>query len=152
MGNAMFYHLTRSPTETLLSQLIGKAQAAGWRIEVRGTDATRMAQLDKLLWQGDGFLPHGLAGGPHDARQPVLLTVADTGGDGPANAPACLMTLDGAGVAPGDCSRMERTCILFDGNDEDGVARARDQWRTLTAAGTQAEYWAEDDGGWKRKR
>ncbi|MCQ0970522.1 DNA polymerase III subunit chi [Paracoccus sp. TK19116] len=152
MGNAMFYHLTRSPAERLLTQLIGKAQEAGWRIEVRGSDAARMALLDEQLWQGDGFLPHGLAGGAHDARQPVLLTVAGDAGAPPANAPACLMTLDGAGVAPEDCARMQRTCILFDGGSDAQVAQARDQWRALTAVGTQAEYWAEEDGRWQRKR
>ena len=76
MGNALFYHLTRSPAESLLPTLIGKSLAAGWHVELRGTDPARMERLDLHLWQGDGFLPHGLAGGPHDARQPVLLTVA----------------------------------------------------------------------------
>ena len=67
MGSALFYHLTRSAAEQLLPVLIGKSRAAGWRVELRGTDAGRMARLDEALWQGEGFLPHGLAGGPHDA-------------------------------------------------------------------------------------
>ena len=79
MGNALFYHLTRSPAESLLPVLIGKSLAAGWQVELRGTDPARMERLDLHLWQGDGFLPHGLAGGPNDARQPVLLTLAGQG-------------------------------------------------------------------------
>ena len=82
MGAALFYHLTRTPADRMVPTLIGKCQAQGWRIELRGTDAARMAALDEQLWQGDGFMAHGLAGGPHDARQPVLLTVAD--GEAPA--------------------------------------------------------------------
>lgn len=149
MGNALFYHLTRSPAESLLPVLIGKSLAAGWQVEVRGTDATRMERLDLHLWGGDGFLPHGLAGGPHDARQPVLLTLA---GQEAANSPACLMALDGAEVAPAECQTLERACIIFDGGDATATARARDQWRVLTSAGVAAEYWSEESGRWERKR
>lgn len=149
MGNALFYHLTRSPAESLLPGLIGKALAAGWRVELRGTDHARMDRLDLHLWNGDGFLPHGLAGGPHDGRQPVLLTVA---GQEALNRPACLMALDGAGVAPAECGALERACIIFDGGDAAATDRARDQWRVLTGAGIAAEYWAEDGGRWARRR
>lgn len=148
MGNALFYHLTRSTPETLAPSLIAKARAAGWRVELRGTDAARMARLDDLLWQGDGFLPHGLAGGPHDAVQPVLLTVA---GQTAAGAD-CLIALDGAGVDPTECARAQRVCIVFDGNDERALEIARGQWRTLTGAGLAAEYWSEAGGRWERKR
>lgn len=149
MGNALFYHLTRSPAESLLPVLIGKSLAAGWHVELRGTDPARMERLDLHLWQGDGFLPHGLAGGPHDARQPVLLTLA---GQDAANSPACLMALDGAEVATAECQALARTCIIFDGGDAAATARARDQWRVLTGAGVAAEYWSEESGRWERKR
>lgn len=149
MGNALFYHLTRSPAESLLPVLIGKSLAAGWQVELRGTDLARMERLDLQLWQGDGFLPHGLAGGPHDARQPVLLTVA---GQPAANRPACVMALDGAEIAPAEIEALDRACILFDGGDAAATARARDQWRALTGAGIAAEYWSEESGRWERKR
>lgn len=154
MGNALFYHLTRSPAESLLPVLIGKSLAAGWHVELRGTDPVRMERLDLHLWQGDGFLPHGLAGGPHDARQPVLLTVAGqmAAGQAAANGPACLMALDGAEVAPTELAGLERACIIFDGGDAAATARARDQWRALTGAGVAAEYWSEESGRWERKR
>ncbi|MGN7868086.1 DNA polymerase III subunit chi [Paracoccus sp. 22332] len=154
MGNALFYHLTRSPAESLLPVLIGKSLAAGWHVELRGTDPARMERLDLHLWQGDGFLPHGLAGGPHDARQPVLLTLAGQMGAGQAaaNGPACLMALDGAEVAPTEIAGLERACIIFDGGDTAATARARDQWRALTGAGVAAEYWSEESGRWERKR
>lgn len=149
MGNALFYHLTRSPAESLLPTLIGKSLAAGWHVELRGTDPARMERLDLHLWQGEGFLPHGLAGGPHDARQPVLLTLA---GQTAANRPACLMALDGAEVAPAEVQALARTCIIFDGADDAATARARDQWRALTGAGVAAEYWSEKAGRWERRR
>ncbi|RNF33137.1 DNA polymerase III subunit chi [Paracoccus methylarcula] len=149
MGNALFYHLTRSPAESLLPVLIGKSLAAGWQVELRGTDPDRMDWLDRQLWLGEGFLPHGLAGGPHDSRQPVLLTVP---GQAAANDPACLMALDGAEISGGECAGLERACVIFDGGDGNAVARARDQWKALTGAGVTAEYWSEESGRWERKR
>ncbi|MCI5111138.1 MAG: DNA polymerase III subunit chi [Marivita sp.] len=149
MGAAYFYHLTQKPLEATLPMLLGKALGAGWRVAVRGTDAARMDWLDQRLWLGpeEGFLPHGLAGGPHDAAQPVLLTVAHEA----ANDPQCLMSVDGAEVAPDEVNRLERVCILFDGNDPAAVEVARGQWRSLTGSGCSAQYWSEESGRWEKK-
>lgn len=149
MGNALFYHLTRSPAEQLLPVLIGKSLAAGWRVELRGTDADRLDWLDRQLWQGDGFLPHGLAGGPHDDQQPVLLTMP---GQTAPNGATCLMALDGVEVGAEELPALNRACIIFDGGESAAVNRARDQWRSLTGAGVTAEYWSEESGRWERKR
>ena len=149
MGAAYFYHLTRKPLEATLPTLLEKALGAGWRVAVRGTDGARMDWLDQKLWLGadDGFLPHGVSGGPHDAAQPVLLTTASQA----ANAPHCVMTVDGAAIAPDEVQALERVCVLFDGNDPVAVEAARDQWRTLTGAGCSAQYWSEESGRWEKK-
>ena len=132
MGAAYFYHLTRQPLEVTLPMLLDKALGQGWRVAVRGRDAARLNWLDEKLWLGpeESFLPHGLAGGPHDADQPILLT------PGPAaNDPQCLMTIDGAEVAAEEVTTLERVCVLFDGNDPAAVEMARAQWKALTGAG-----------------
>ncbi|MCV3271929.1 DNA polymerase III subunit chi [Roseobacter sinensis] len=149
MGSALFYHLTRRPLEQTLAMLLSKAQGAGMRVVVRGTDLARMGWLDEKLWLGaeEGFLPHGLAGGAHDAMQPILLT---TGLDAP-NEAACLMVVDGAPVAADEVAQMQRTCVLFDGNDPQAVQQARDQWTALTEAGAAAQYWSEESGRWEMK-
>lgn len=149
MGAAYFYHLTRRPLEATLPMLLEKARGAGWRVAVRGVDAERMDWLDQKLWLGpeDGFLPHGLAGGAHDARQPVLLTTSSDAG----NDPNCLMTIDGAEIDAGEVQKLDRVCVLFDGNDEVALQTARDQWKTLTDAGCSAQYWSEESGKWEKK-
>ncbi|EAU44657.1 DNA polymerase III subunit chi [Salipiger bermudensis] len=149
MGAAYFYHLTQRPLEATLPLLLEKSLAAGWRVAVRGTDPGRIDWLDQRLWMGpeDGFLPHGQAGGKHDALQPVLLTVQEA----LPNDPACLMAVDGAGVAPEEVNRLERVCILFDGHDGMALDAARGQWRALTGAGCKAQYWSEESGRWEKK-
>ncbi len=148
MGAAFFYHLTRDPVDVTLAMLAGKSLGRGWKVAVRGTDLARMDWLDQKLWLGrdDAFLPHGLAGGAHDALQPVLLTTGSV-----ANGADCLMSVDGAQVSAEEVSGMERVCILFDGHDPDAVHHARGQWKALTDAGCAAQYWSEESGRWEKK-
>ncbi|WP_341366266.1 DNA polymerase III subunit chi [Yoonia sp. BS5-3] len=148
MGSAYFYHLTDSPLEATLPMLIGKARGAGWRVLVRGPDPALLKRLDDILWQGpeDGFTPHGMAGGPHDADQPVLL------GDAvPADGFACIMSVGGAEVSPDEVTAADRVCILFDGHDGAALQHARGQWKALTEAGCSAQYWAQEGGRWMKK-
>ncbi|MEL6588238.1 MAG: DNA polymerase III subunit chi [Pseudomonadota bacterium] len=148
MGDVYFYHLTRNPVEDVLRTLLTRSLDQGWRVTVRGTDPERLAWLDEKLWLGpkEAFLPHGLAGGDHDARQPVLLT------QGPAvNDPSCLISVDGADMTPEEVAPLARACILFDGLDADAVGRARQQWKALTDAGVGARYWSEESGKWQEK-
>lgn len=148
MPAARFYHLTDSPAETLLPPLIGKALEAGMRVALRGGSEGRMAALDLALWRGEGFMPHGLAGGPHDADQPALLVWDERPAPDLPNRPACLIALDGMAVAPAEAQALDRVLIVFDGNDADAVQVARTQWKALTGAGIPAEYWNREGGRW----
>jgi len=149
MGAAYFYHMTRTPLEVTLPVLLEKSLAAGWRVAVRGTDPARLDWLDQKLWlgAGDGFLPHGVSGGPHDADQPVLLTTEATA----PNRADCLVSVDGATLAADEIAPLARAMVLFDGNDPAAVERARDQWRALTGAGVAAKYWSQESGRWEMK-
>ena len=133
----MFYHLTRSGAEATVLTLLPRAIAAGWRVMIRGGDSAALDRLDARLWLDpeDGFMPHGMEGGPHDADQPVLL------GQGAAvNGAQALALLDGADVTIDEAQRMQRVWTIFDGDDKDAVKtfvpRIRDgvlaQLRTLS--------------------
>jgi DNA polymerase III subunit chi len=149
MGMVMFYHLTRSLPEAVLGRLLPRALSQGWRVMVRGTDASALDRLDAQLWLAGGdddFLPHGREGGPDDRNQPVLL------GKGQAvNGARVLALLDGAGVTDAETAAMERVWVLFDGADERHTAAARVQWKAMTAAGHAAQYWSEAGGTWEKK-
>lgn len=148
MGAVFFYHLTRGTLDGTLRVLLEKSRAAGWRVAVRGRTEDMLAQLDERLWllPEEGFLPHGMAGGAHDADQPILLTTGEA-----ANDPTCLVSVEGADISAEEVAPLERAMVLFDGHDAAAVQTAREQWKALTAAGATAQYWSEESGKWEKK-
>ena len=148
-GRAVFYHLTRSGLEETLLMILTRANDAGWGVMVRGTDRARLQALDARLWMigpEDGFLAHGVEGGPGDADQPVLLGI----GALPPGARG-LVLLDGAETEVPDAAGLERVWVLFDGADETQVFGARGLWTRLTQGGMAAQYWSEETGKWAMK-
>lgn len=139
-----FYQMTSGRIETVLPRLLERILAAGMRAVLRSGDEAMLRLLDERLWTyaDDSFLPHGLAGGSHDAAQPVLLT---SGADVPNDAQACVL-LDA--VLPDDCTRFERVLLLFDGANAGATAAARAAWRQAGAlAGTSRSYHTQSPGG-----
>ena len=87
-----------------------------------------------------------MAGGDHDADQPVLLTTGTCG-----NNASCIMCVNGAEVTADQIAAADRVCILFDGHDPSALEQARGQWKSLTDAGALAQYWSEESGKWQMK-
>ena len=142
-----FYHLERSSLEQVLPGLLEKCRERGWRALVRVADEGRLDQLDELLWtfRDDSFLAHGRESEPHAARQPVLLT---QGMDNPIGAQA-LFIVDGAEL--GEPDGLERCFVVFDGQDEEALNRARGLWKQLKDAGRALAYWKQTETGrWEK--
>ncbi len=150
MAEVLFYHLTRSPLEVTLPELLEKSRARGWKVLVRTGASERLGWLDERLWLGPdtGFLPHGLAGEPNSEEQPILLTDSK----GASNGADILMLVDSAELDPGEVADFERVCVLFDGNDAAALASARTQWKDIVGAGCQAKYFAQEPTGWVQKQ
>jgi DNA polymerase III subunit chi len=145
----LFYHLQRQPLEAVLPSLLEKSLERGWRAVVQATSEERLSALDDQLWtfSEDSFLPHGTDREANAADQPVVLTL----GSGNPNGASVRFLLEGAEL-PEDASAYERMVVLFDGNDPEALALARDQWRAVKAAGHEATYWQQDQRGrWERK-
>lgn len=143
-----FYHLERSRLEQVLPELLEKTLARGWRASVRSASSDRIGQFDDWLWsyRDDSFLAHGVEGEPFADRQPILL---GQGIDNPNGAKA-LFLVDGAEA--GDLGGFERCVMIFDGQDEDAVARARAQWAKLRSMGHAVAYWRQGaQTGWERQ-
>jgi DNA polymerase-3 subunit chi len=149
MTEVRFYHLQDQRLERVLPQLLELSLQRGWRVVVQAATDERIEALDTHLWtyRDDSFLPHGTARGPDAADQPVLLTADESN---PNNATVRFL-IDGAPL-PADVSRYERLVLIFDGNDDELVARAREQWSQAKAGGHEASYWQPDDSGrWVQK-
>ena len=108
----------------------------------------RCEAIDAHLWtyRDEGFLPHGTAKDGHAEAQPVWLTTRD---DNPNGATVRFLA-DGAELP--DAAGYARIVMLFDGNDNDAVDRARAAWTAAKAAGHEATYWQQSERGrWERK-
>ena len=140
-----FYQLGSAPPEAIIATIAGKLIGDDQRLLVVASDEGMLARLDRLLWdQGDtSFLPHGLAGGPDDLAQPVLLS---TGTDAP-NLARNLLIADGewreAALA------YDRAFFLF---DDQTLEAARLAWKLLAGRDeVERNYWALDAGRWTKK-
>ena len=140
-----FYQLAGTPAEQVIASLGEKILAGGGKLLVVADDEGFLARLDRMLWeQGpESFLPHGLAGGADDARQPVLLSKNP---DAP-NLARNLLIADG--IWREAALSYERSFYLFDGATLEG---ARAAWKGIAdREGIQRRYWAQVDGRWKQQ-
>jgi DNA polymerase III subunit chi len=149
MGEFHFYHLQRQPLEAVLPVLVAKSRERGWRVAIEVPAQERMAALDDHLWtfSEESFLAHCTDREPDAAQQPVVLTT----GPGNPNGAAIRFLVAGAGARV-EADGYERVVLLFDGNDGDALAAARQDWRLIKAAGRAATYWQQDERGrWHKK-
>ena len=140
-----FYQLAGTPPEQVIASLAGKIVEGDGRLLVVAEDEAFLARLDRILWdQGStSFLPHGLAGGADDARQPILLS---TSPDAPNQARNMLIA-DGAWREA--ALTYDRSFYLFDDATLEG---ARLAWKLLSGReGVERRYWAQEAGKWVKK-
>jgi DNA polymerase III subunit chi len=140
-----FYQLAGTPPEQVIASIAEKILSADGRLIVIAEDEAYLARLDRMLWdQGPtSFLPHGLAGGSDDVRQPVLLTASP---DAP-NRARNLLVADG--IWREAALTFDRSFFLFDDATLQG---AREAWKSLADRdGVERRYWAQQDGKWVQK-
>jgi DNA polymerase-3 subunit chi len=149
MTEMLFYHLQGQKLEGVLPMLLEKSVERGWRVIVQGASEERIEALDAHLWtyRDDGFLPHGTSREAEAPQQPVLLAADESN----PNAASVRFLIDGAPV-PSDAESYARIVLLFDGDDEDAVAAARERWNEAKARGFETTYWQPDEHGrWAKK-
>jgi DNA polymerase-3 subunit chi len=149
MTEILFYHLQGQPLDRVLPTLLERSLARGWRIVVQAASEERVEALDAHLWtyRDDRFLPHGTEREADAGSQPVFITVRDHN----PNAAQVRFLIDGAALPP-DAAAYQRIVILFDGEDTEAVAQARQRWGEAKASGFDVTYWQPDEQGrWQRK-
>lgn len=147
MTDVNFYHLQRSSLEQTLPKLLEKVLQAGKRAVVIARSEERIEVLNTLLWTYDpgSFLPHGSKGDGNASSQPVWLTADDEN----PNGATVLVLIDGA--RSDRLAEYERCLEVFNGNDPESVAAARQRWTHYKTAGHAATYWQQGERGWEKK-
>ena len=135
-----FYHLAAKPLEQVLPSICEKLLAGGERLLVVAGER-QADSLDRLLWTHapESFLPHGRAGAPREADQPVLIGSEPVAANGARN----------IALADGEwrdaALTFERVFYFFDGATIDG---ARAAWKALKdREGAERHYWKQDESG-----
>lgn len=139
-----FYQLGNARAEAVLASLADKLLSENQRLIAISSDETQLARLDRQLWSdGPTFLPHGVAGGSDDARQPILLSTTP---DAPNLARNIAIT-DGEWREA--ALSFDRAFFLF---DESHLEPARLAWKLLSGrAAVERRYWAQEEGKWVQK-
>ena len=140
-----FYQLGAASLEQVVASVGEKLIAKGERLLVIAEDESQLARLDRLLWDQPGvsFIPHGLAGGAEDSRQPILLSTTPD----PANRARNILLADGQWRE--SALSFDRAFFLFDSGT---LEQARSAWRSLAGReSVERHYWANEDGRWAEK-
>jgi DNA polymerase-3 subunit chi len=140
-----FYQLAGTPAEQVIASRSEKVLESDGRLLIVAEDEGFLARLDRLLWDqgGSSFLPHGLAGGSDDSRQPILLS----GSPDAPNQARNLLIADGAWREA--ALTYDRSFYLFDDSTLEG---ARLAWKLLAGReGVERRYWAREGAKWVKK-
>ncbi|MDI9636363.1 DNA polymerase III subunit chi [Kamptonema cortianum] len=147
MTDVRFYHLTASPLERALPLLLEKTLAIQKRAVVLCASDERLDYLNNTLWTLGriSFIPHGSAKEGMAEDQPVWLTTFD---ENPNGAQFLFLT---EGATSPSLASYERCLDIFDGNDPEALAAARERWKAYKDAGHTVTYWKQNEaGGWEK--
>jgi DNA polymerase-3 subunit chi len=149
MTEILFFHLQSRPLEQVLPTILDRAVSRGQKVVVEVSSQERLSALDDHLWSysDESFLPHVTDAEADAATNPVVLT---TRAHNP-NAASVRICAEGVRI-PDALADYERVVLIFDGDDPDALAGAREDWKKVRAAGANASYWQQDDSGrWEKK-
>ncbi len=150
MTEVLFYHLQGMTLENVLPPLLEKSLARGWRVVVQATSEERADALDAHLWtySDDSFLPHATWRVGDASEQPIVLIAGE---DNPNYANVRFL-VDSAAL-PADCDVYQRLVLVFNGDDGDALASARNVWTDCKTRGFEVTYWQADERGrWQRRQ
>jgi DNA polymerase-3 subunit chi len=149
MTEILFFHLQSRPLEQVLPTILERAVSRGQKVVVEVSSQERLSVLDDHLWtySDESFLPHVTDMEADAAGNPVVLTTQPHN----PNAASVRICADGVRI-PDALAEYERVVLIFDGDDPDALAAAREDWKKVRAAGANASYWQQDDSGrWEKK-
>lgn len=148
-----FYHLTKTPLERALPQILEKSLEQGIKSCIYGADEGKFKALSKAIWgyKPMSFITHGLSSDPHPEKQPILLST-DTPNITAKNDAKLLVSISAENLGDPYDFPYERWFHFFDGNDSGETNDARAMWKELmNNEGHELIYYQQSDRGWEKK-
>ena len=148
MSEVFFYHLTQTRLEVALPKILDRALSADWSVELRIGKEADVEPISNAIWKGpdESFLPHCLEDNDKLHDHPIVLSKAPL-----SEERDCLIVIDQAELQENEVEKFKRVCLLFDSKNDVELKNARESWKSLSDAGINTVYWAEDKGMWKKK-
>jgi DNA polymerase-3 subunit chi len=143
-----FYHLTKTPLEKALPQIMRKVVESGQRAIIRFADEDILKKLDDAMWTSSQKkpVPHGKKQDGFEEHQPVYLTLEE---ENPNNSKMIV----NIGVESVDefATGFESIIDIFDGNDNTELERARKRFLKYKELGREYTYHKQNEkGGWEQ--
>ena len=148
MSEVYFYHLTHTRLEVALPKILERALSAEWSVELRIGMERDEETISDAIWKGpdESFLPNCLEDSDKLQDHPIVLSKSSL-----SEVRDCLIIIDQVNLKENEVKKFKRVCLLFDAKNEVELTNARKTWKSLSNAGVNTVYWAEDQGTWKRK-
>ena len=149
MSEVYFYHLTHTRLEVALPKILERALSAEWSVELRIGMERDEETISDAIWKGpdESFLPNCLEDSDKLQDHPIVLSKSSL-----SEVRDCLIIIDQVNLKENEVKKFKRVCLLFDAKNEVELTNARETWKSLSNAGVNTVYWAEDQGTWKRKK
>ena len=149
MSEVYFYHLTHTRLEVALPKILERALSADWSVELRIGIERDEETISDAIWKGpdESFLPNCLEDSDKLQDYPIVLSKSSL-----SEVRDCLIVIDQVNLKENEVKKFKRVCLLFDAKNEVELTNARKTWKSLSNAGVNTVYWAEDQGTWKRKK
>tara|TARA_Y100001934_G_scaffold164315_1_gene195677 strand:+ start:168 stop:617 length:450 start_codon:yes stop_codon:yes gene_type:complete len=149
MSEVYFYHLTHTRLEVALPKILERALSAEWSVELRIGIERDEETISDAIWKGpdESFLPNCLEDSDKLQDHPIVLSKSSL-----SEVRDCLIVIDQVNLKENEVIKFKRVCLLFDAKNEVELTNARKTWKSLSNAGVNTVYWAEDQGTWKRKK
>lgn len=140
-----FYHLQKTPLESVLPKLCEKAFLSGKKIKVLLGNEERIEFVNTLLWtySDESFLPHGSKKDGFIEEQPIFIS-SDNKNE---NNASILILADNAYPDLSFIKEFERVLNIFDGCDDVALYNARDYWKQIKNLNYELHYWQQKDNG-----
>ncbi len=147
MKEINFYHLTTTTLERALPKLLEKVYQSGKRAVVFTNSENRAEEINKLLWtySTNRFLPHGTKQDGFVEDQPVFITSEN---ENPNKSEIAVAI---SGLTP-SLESFNRLLDIFDGNNPEELANAKERWKDYKAKGFSLSYLKQDaEGKWEKQ-